>query len=59
VAIARTLATSPGLLRQVKVALDVGGCPLLARITCRSAIALGLRAGLVLYAQIKGAAILG
>ncbi len=47
---------SPG---QVMVALDVGGCPLLARVTARSAHALGLAPGLALYAQIKGVAILG
>ena len=49
-------ADSPG---QVMVALDAGGCPLLARVTSRSANALGLAPGLALYAQIKGAAILG
>ena len=59
VAIARTLTTSPGLLRQVMVALDVEGCPLLARATRRSASALGLRPGLVPQAQIKGVSILG
>ena len=47
---------SPG---QVMVALDAGGCPLLARVTARSARALALAPGLALYAQIKGVAILG
>ena len=47
---------SPG---QTMVALDVGGTPLLARITQRSATALNLQPGLALFAQIKGAAILG
>jgi molybdate transport system ATP-binding protein len=47
---------SPG---QVMVALDAGGCPLLARVTQRSALALGLNPGLTLYAQIKGVAIAG
>lgn len=45
---------SPG---QTMVALDVGGTRLLARITRRSADALGLCAGLQVYAQIKGVAI--
>jgi molybdate transport system ATP-binding protein len=47
---------SPG---QTMVALDVGGCTLLARVTTRSANALGLQPGLAVYAQIKGVAILG
>jgi molybdate transport system ATP-binding protein len=47
---------SPG---QMMVSLDVGGTPLLARITQRSAKVLGLKPGLALFAQIKGAAILG
>lgn len=46
---------SPG---QMMVALDVGGSPLLARVTARSAHTLGLRPGLAVYAQIKGVAIL-
>lgn len=41
------------------VALEAGGCPLLARITQRSADALQLAPGMALYAQIKGVAILG
>jgi molybdate transport system ATP-binding protein len=47
---------SPG---QTMVALDVGGSPLLARITSRSAHALGLAKGMTIFVQIKGAAILG
>ena len=47
---------SPG---QLIVSLNADGCPLLARVTTRSAQALGLQAGLALYAQIKGVAILG
>ena len=39
------------------VRLDVGGAVLLARITRHSAQALGLRPGLAVFAQIKGAAI--
>lgn len=49
-------ADSPG---QTMVSLDVGGTPLLARITQRSAKLLGLTPGLKVFAQIKGAAILG
>jgi molybdate transport system ATP-binding protein len=49
-------ADSPG---QTMVSLSVGGTPLLARITQRSAQALNLKPGLALFAQIKGAAILG
>ena len=52
-------ALSPDSPGQVMVALDAGGCPLLARVTTRSAHALGLAPGLALYAQIKGVAILG
>ena len=47
---------SPG---QNMVSLDIGGTPLLARITQRSAKAMELKPGLALFAQIKGAAILG
>jgi len=49
-------ADSPG---QMMVSLDMAGHPLLARVTARSARALGLAPGLALYAQIKGVAILG
>ena len=52
-------ALSPDGPGQVLVALDAGGGPLLARVTTRSANALGLAPGLALYAQIKGVAILG
>lgn len=46
---------SPG---QVMVALDAGGTPLLARITRKSALALGLAPDLGVFAQVKGVAIL-
>ena len=55
----RVTALSPDSPGQVMVALDAGGCPLLARVTSRSAQALGLAPGLALFAQIKGVAILG
>ena len=44
---------------QVLVRLDAAGCPLLARITRRSADRLGIRPGLALRAQIKSVATLG
>ena len=56
---ATVTALSPDSPAQTMVSLDVGGTRLLARITTRSARALGLAPGLVLYAQIKGVAILG
>ena len=60
---ATVTALSPDSPGQLMVALDVGAggetVPLLARITARSAHALGLRPGLTVYAQIKGVAILG
>ena len=56
---ATVIALSPDGPGQVIVALDAGGCSLLARVTTRSAQALGLAPGLALYAQIKGVAILG
>jgi len=43
----------------VLVRLDVGGTPLLARITQRSAERLGIRPGLNVHAQIKAVALLG
>ena len=43
---------------QLLVRLDVGGVPLLARITKRSADKLGIRPGLALRAQIKAVALL-
>lgn len=49
-------ADGPG---QVIVALDAGGTPLLARVTRKSMVTLGLVGGLQVYAQIKGVAILG
>jgi molybdate transport system ATP-binding protein len=39
--------------------LDVGGSPLLARVTKRSAASLGLAAGMVVWAQIKAVAVIG
>ena len=56
---ATVTALAPDSPGQVMVALDAGGCPLLARVTSRSAHLLGLAPGLALYAQIKGVAILG
>jgi molybdate transport system ATP-binding protein len=56
---ATVIALSPDSPGQVMVALDVAGCPLLARVTAKSARALALAPGLVLFAQIKGVAILG
>lgn len=44
---------------QVVVRLDVGGSPLVARLTRRSAHALGLTPGQPLYAQIKAVALIG
>jgi molybdate transport system ATP-binding protein len=41
------------------VRLDVGGTPLVARISQRSAAALGVAPGLALWAQIKAVALLG
>lgn len=49
------LTQTPG---QLLVRLDVGGDPLLARITKRSADRLGVRPGLALRAQIKAVALL-
>ncbi|MES2976012.1 MAG: molybdenum ABC transporter ATP-binding protein [Pseudomonadota bacterium] len=46
---------SPG---QMMVALDAGGARLLARVTKKSAHALGLAPGLPVHAQVKGVAIL-
>ena len=43
---------------QTLVALDAGGTPLLARVTRKSADALGLAPGLPVFAQIKGVAVL-
>ncbi len=43
---------------QVNVRLRVGGTPLLARVTRKSADALGLRPGVSVYAQVKSVALL-
>ena len=43
---------------QTLVALDAGGTPLLARVTRKSADALGLAPGQPVFAQIKGVAVL-
>ena len=40
------------------IQLDVGGTPLLSRVTRRSATVLGLTAGQQVFAQVKGAAVL-
>lgn len=42
---------------QVIVQLSVGGTPLLARVTARSASALGLRPGMAVWAQVKSVAL--
>lgn len=44
---------------QVMVSLDAGGSTLLARITQKSADALGLAPGKAVFAQVKGVAVLG
>jgi molybdate transport system ATP-binding protein len=49
-------ADGPG---QVMVQLDANGATLLARVTAKSAAALGLEIGKAVFAQIKGVAILG
>jgi len=46
--------TNRSLLR-----LAVGNVPLLARLTRKSALQLGLAPGMTVYAQIKGVALLG
>lgn len=48
-------STSPG---QSLIGLDLGGTPMLARVTHKSIDALGLQPGLAVHAQIKGVAIL-
>lgn len=53
------MALSPDGPGQTMVALDAGGTTLLARVTGRSARLLDLAPGKTVYAQIKGAAILG
>jgi molybdate transport system ATP-binding protein len=49
-------ADGPG---QVMVQLDANGVRLLARVTAKSAAALGLEAGKAVFAQVKGVAIIG
>lgn len=49
------VAASPSA---VLLQVDLGGTPLLARITRLSQVSLGAKAGLSLFAQIKGAAVL-
>jgi molybdate transport system ATP-binding protein len=56
---ARVVALSDDSPGQVMVALDAGGTALLARITKKSVDALALVPGRVVYAQVKGAAIVG
>ena len=55
----RVVALSDDSPGQVMVALDAGGTALLARITKKSAEALGLVMGSAVYAQVKGVAIVG
>ena len=54
----RITALSPDSPGQVMVQLDAGGATLLARVTARSADALGLQVGQSVFAQVKGVAIL-
>ena len=56
---ASVVAISPDSPGQCMVALDVGPTRLLARVTQRSAQALGLAPGLRVFAQVKGIAVLG
>lgn len=56
---ATVMALSPDSPGQTMVALDAGGVTLLARVTLRSARLLELLPGQVVFAQIKGVAILG
>lgn len=56
-AVVRELA--PTGSAQVTVRLDAGGVPLLARVTGKSAQALGLRPGLAVFAQVKSVAVAG
>ncbi len=50
---------SPDNPGQVMVSLDAGGSTLLARVTQKSADALGLAPGKAVFAQVKGVAVLG
>ncbi|HQU14834.1 MAG: molybdenum ABC transporter ATP-binding protein [Chromatiales bacterium 21-64-14] len=54
----RVMELSPEPPAQVMVRLDAGGAALLARITRKSADALGLRPGLAVYAQVKSVALM-
>jgi molybdate transport system ATP-binding protein len=56
---ARVTGLSPDSPGQVMVALGAGGSTLLARITQKSADALGLAPGQQVFAQVKGVAVLG
>ena len=56
---AKVAAISPDSPGQVMVALDVGGSPLLARITSKSLDALQLQVESQVFAQVKGVAVLG
>jgi molybdate transport system ATP-binding protein len=51
-------AISPDSPGQLMVRLDAAGSALLARITLKSAEALGLRVGSPVFAQVKGVAVL-
>ena len=55
----RIAAFSPDSPGQVMVQLDAAGTTLLARVTARSADALNLAVGQMMFAQVKGVAIIG
>ena len=55
----RIAAFSPDSPGQVMVQLDAAGTTLLARVTARSADALKLAVGQMMFAQVKGVAIIG
>ena len=55
----RIAAFSPDSPGQVMVQLDAAGSTLLARVTARSADALKLAVGQMMFAQVKGVAIIG
>jgi len=55
---ARVVSVDASEPARTLVRLDVGGTPLLARITRRSAVQLGIVPGRELYAQVKGVALL-
>ncbi|MFY3382698.1 molybdenum ABC transporter ATP-binding protein [Paracidovorax sp. MALMAid1276] len=56
---ATVVALSPDSPGQCMVALDAGPTRLLARVTQRSAQALGLAPGLAVFVQVKGIAVVG